>query len=104
MQRLRYMALQDSLPDQEANELCSLGIDLLDCNNESLPGFCSNDRNFLAWNRAFDHFVNEHSKESHFSFMLFELSFSLNITQPLNAHDSHIWLIVETQIFGIHMS
>ena len=64
MQRLRSVAFQDYLADQEANELCSLGIDLLDCKNKSLPGFCSNDRNFLAWKEAFDHFVNERSKES----------------------------------------
>ena len=43
MQRLRYLAFYDSLPDHEADKLCSFGVDLLNCGNESLSGFCSDD-------------------------------------------------------------
>ena len=64
MQRLRYLAFYDSLPDHEADKLCSFGVDLLNCGNESLSGFCSDDSNFLAWKGAFDSFVKERSNEN----------------------------------------
>ena len=64
MQRLRYLAFYDSLPDHEADKLCSFGVDLLNCGYENLSGFCSDDPNFLAWKGAFDSFVKERSNKN----------------------------------------
>jgi hypothetical protein len=57
LQRLRFLAFYDSLPDNEAEELDSLSVDLLERINENLEDFCSTDSTFISWKTAFDSFV-----------------------------------------------
>ena len=64
MQRLRFLAFYESLPDNEAEELSSFSVDLLDSIDETLPEFCSTDDRFIAWKEAFDSFAKKRSKEN----------------------------------------
>ena len=64
MQRLCFLAFYESLPDNEAEELSSFSVDLLDSIDETLPEFCSTDNRFIAWKEAFDSFVKKHSEEN----------------------------------------
>ena len=64
MQRLRFLAFYESLPDNEAEELSSFSVDLLDSIDETLPEFCSTDDRFIAWKEAFDSFVKKRSEEN----------------------------------------
>jgi hypothetical protein len=64
MQRPRFLAFYESLPDNEAEELSSFSVDLLDSIDETLPEFCSTDDRFIAWKEAFDSFVKKRSEEN----------------------------------------
>lgn len=64
MQQLRFLAFYESLPDNEAEELSSFSVDLLDGINETLPEFCSTDDRFIAWKEKFDSFVKKRSEEN----------------------------------------
>jgi hypothetical protein len=53
MQQLRFLAFYESLPDNEAEELSSFSVDLLNRTDETLPEFCSTDDHFITWKEAF---------------------------------------------------
>jgi hypothetical protein len=58
------LAFYESLPDNEAEELSSFSVDLLDSIDETLPEFCSTDDRFIAWKEVFDSFVKKRSEEN----------------------------------------
>ena len=64
MQRLRFLAFYESLPDNETEELSSFSVDFLDSIDKTLPEFCSTDDRFIAWKDAFDSFVKKRSEEN----------------------------------------
>ncbi len=64
LQRLRFRAFYDSLPDNEAEELDSLSVDLLERIDGSLEDFCSTDPTFISWKTAFDSFVRRRNEDN----------------------------------------
>ena len=57
IQRLRFVAFCDSLPNNEVEGLNFLSVDLLERITENLEDFCSTDQIFIAWKTTFDYFV-----------------------------------------------
>ena len=65
MQRLRFLAFKQSLPQEEAEILARFGVNLAGMSsNQNLPQSCVGDTDFAHWENAFKAFVEQRRQEN----------------------------------------